>query len=262
MSTKNNNNKLVYGSYGGEPMVALHHTPMVVESDGRIERAYDLYSMLLKHRIVMLTGEVNDYSANSIVAQLLYLSHGSDEDIKFQINSQGGSVTAGLAILDTMNQIKCDINTVCVGQACSMGALLLEAGTKGKREIMPNSRVMIHQPLGGFQGQATDIEIHSKEMLLMKTNLTKMLAEMTNQPVKRVAEDCERDYFLSSTEAIKYGLVDKIIKSNIKTSILSKPDKDETKSSSAKTKTTGKKAVGKTAPKKGRGKQKDDGGRG
>ena len=186
--------------------------PMVVEQSGRGERAYDIYSRLLKERVVFLVGPVNDATANLIVAQLLFLeSENPDKDIYFYINSPGGSVTAGLAIYDTMQFIKPDVSTLCIGQAASMGAFLLTAGAKGKRYCLPNSRVMIHQPLGGFQGQASDIEIHAKEILYLKERLNGMLAKHTGQPMDVIERDTDRDFFMSGDEAVKYGLVDKVL---------------------------------------------------
>lgn len=188
--------------------------PMVVEQSGRGERAYDIYSRLLKDRVVFLVGPVNDVSANLIVAQLLFLeSENPDKDIHLYINSPGGSVTAGMAIYDTMQFIKPDVSTLCIGQAASMGAFLLAAGAAGKRVCLPNSRVMIHQPSGGFQGQASDIEIHAKEILYLRERLNKMLAHHTGQPVETIEKDSDRDNFMSAEEAMKYGLVDKVINS-------------------------------------------------
>lgn len=186
--------------------------PMVVETSGRGERAYDIYSRLLKERVVFLVGEVNDYSANLIVAQMLFLeSENPDKDIHFYINSPGGSVTAGMAIYDTMQFIKPAVSTLCIGQAASMGAFLLAAGEKGKRFCLPNSRVMIHQPLGGFRGQASDIEIHAKEILYLKQRLNEMLAHHTGQPVEVIERDTDRDNFLSAENAKQYGLVDDVL---------------------------------------------------
>src|SRR5690606_35496495 len=183
--------------------------PMVIEQSGRGERAYDIYSRLLKERVVFLVGPVNEVSANLIVAQLLFLeSENPDKDISFYINSPGGSVSAGLAIYDTMQFIKPDVSTLCIGQAASMGALLLCAGAKNKRYCLPNSRVMIHQPMGGFQGQASDIEIHAKEILYLKGKLNEIMAKHTGQSIDQIAKDTDRDNFLSATEAMKYGLVD------------------------------------------------------
>jgi ATP-dependent Clp protease protease subunit len=190
--------------------------PMVIEQSGRGERAYDIYSRLLKERVVFLVGPVNEISANLIVAQLLFLeSENPDKDIAFYINSPGGSVSAGLAIYDTMQFIKPDVSTLCIGQAASMGALLLCAGSKGKRFCLPNSRVMIHQPMGGFQGQASDVEIHAKEILYLRGKLNEIMAKHTAQTVDQIARDTDRDNFLSADEAMKYGLVDRILTSRI-----------------------------------------------
>ena len=186
--------------------------PMVVEQSGRGERAFDIYSRLLKERIVFLVGPVTDESANLVVAQLLFLeSENPDKDISLYINSPGGSVTAGMSIYDTMNFIKPDVSTLCIVQACSMGAFLLSAGAKGKRFSLPNSRVMIHQPLGGYQGQASDIEIHAKEILYLKERLNKMLADHTGQPLEVIERDTDRDNFMSADAALAYGLVDKVL---------------------------------------------------
>ena len=186
--------------------------PMVVEQTPRGERAYDIYSRLLKERVIFLTGPVEDYGANLIVAQMLYLeAENPDKDISLYINSPGGSVTAGMAIYDTMQFIKPDISTLCIGQAASMGALLLTAGAKKKRFCLPNARVMIHQPLGGFQGQASDIEIHAKEILYLKEKLNRILSLHTGQNFDTVAQDTDRDNFMSADDAAKYGLVDKVI---------------------------------------------------
>ncbi|MDO7680035.1 MAG: ATP-dependent Clp endopeptidase proteolytic subunit ClpP, partial [Burkholderiaceae bacterium] len=186
--------------------------PMVIEQSGRGERSYDIYSRLLKERVVFLVGPVNDHSANLVVAQLLFLeSENPDKDIHFYINSPGGSVSAGMAIFDTMNFIKPDVSTLCTGMAASMGAFLLAAGAKGKRFSLPNSRVMIHQPLGGTQGQATDIEIHAREILRLRGVLNGILAERTGQDLEKIERDTERDYFMSAEEAAAYGLVDKVI---------------------------------------------------
>ncbi|MCO6427186.1 ATP-dependent Clp endopeptidase proteolytic subunit ClpP [Nitrosomonas communis] len=188
--------------------------PMVIETSGRGERAYDIYSRLLKERIIFLVGPVTEASANLIVAQLLFLeSESSDKDISFYINSPGGLVSAGLAIYDTMQFIKPDVSTLCVGQAASMGSLLLTAGAKGKRFCLPNSRVMIHQPMGGFQGQASDIEIHAKEILYLKSRLNEIMAKHSEQSVKTIERDTDRDNFLSAEEAVKYGLVDAVLTS-------------------------------------------------
>ncbi|MFZ4553758.1 MAG: ATP-dependent Clp endopeptidase proteolytic subunit ClpP [Burkholderiales bacterium] len=188
--------------------------PMVVEQSGRGERAYDIYSRLLKERVVFLVGPVNEVTANLVVAQLLFLeSENPDKDISFYINSPGGMVTAGMAIYDTMNFIKCDVSTLCIGQAASMGAFLLSAGAKGKRFALPNSRVMIHQPLGGFSGQASDIEIHAKEILYLKARLNQMLADHTGQTIETIERDTDRDNFLSAEAARDYGLIDQVLTS-------------------------------------------------
>jgi ATP-dependent Clp protease protease subunit len=196
---------------GMEPQ-GLGLIPMVIEQSGRGERAYDIYSRLLKERVVFLVGPVTEVTANVIVAQLLFLeSDNPDKDISFYINSPGGSVSAGLAIYDTMQFIKPDVSTLCVGQAASMGALLLTAGAKGKRFCLPNSRVMIHQPMGGFQGQASDIEIHAKEILFLKGKLNEIMAKHTGQKIETVERDTDRDNFLSGDAAVQYGLVDKVL---------------------------------------------------
>ncbi|MDQ7988628.1 MAG: ATP-dependent Clp endopeptidase proteolytic subunit ClpP [Candidatus Dactylopiibacterium sp.] len=187
---------------------------MVVEQSGRGERSYDIYSRLLKERVVFLVGPVNDVTANLIVAQLLFLeSENPDKDINFYINSPGGSVTAGMSIYDTMQFIKPKVSTLCIGQAASMGAFLLAAGAPGKRFSLPNSRIMIHQPLGGFQGQASDIEIHAREILALRAKLNDMLAKHTGQPVERIERDTDRDNFMSAADACAYGLVDKVLSS-------------------------------------------------
>jgi len=186
--------------------------PTVIEKTGRGERAYDIYSRLLKDRIIMLHGEVNDQSASLIVAQLLFLeAEDPEKDIYLYINSPGGVVTAGMSIYDTMNYIKPDVVTICMGQAASMGALLLSSGEKGKRFALPHARIMIHQPLGGAQGQATDIEIHAKEILRMKKELNEILAKNTGQSVRKIANDTERDNFMSAKEAVEYGLIDEVL---------------------------------------------------
>ena len=193
---------------------ALNLIPMVVEQTSRGERSYDIYSRLLKERVVFLVGPVDDHTANVIVAQLLFLeSENPDKDISLYINSPGGSVSAGLAIYDTMQFIKPDVSTMCVGQAASMGALLLTAGAKGKRYCLPHSRVMIHQPLGGYQGQATDIEIHTREILKIRSQLNDLLAFHTGQPVEKIATDTERDNFMGPAEAKEFGLIDDMIES-------------------------------------------------
>jgi len=190
----------------------LNQVPMVIESSGRGERAYDIYSRLLKERVVFMVGPVEDYTANVVVAQLLFLeSENPDKDIHLYINSPGGSVTAGLAIYDTMQFIKPDISTLCIGQAASMGALLLTAGAKGKRFALPHARVMIHQPLGGFSGQASDIDIHAQEILKVRENLNNILKDHTGQSMKSIQKDTDRDNFMSASESAKYGLIDKVI---------------------------------------------------
>ncbi|ATA24940.1 ATP-dependent Clp endopeptidase, proteolytic subunit ClpP [Brenneria goodwinii] len=201
-------------SYSGEqerqaPHMAL--VPMVVEQTSRGERSYDIYSRLLKERIIFLTGQVEDHMANLIVAQMLFLeAENPEKDIFLYINSPGGVITAGMSIYDTMQFIKPDVSTICMGQACSMGSFLLAAGAKGKRICLPNSRVMIHQPLGGFQGQATDIEIHAKEILKVKARMNELMAKHTGQPLEVIERDTERDRFLSASEAVDYGLVDSV----------------------------------------------------
>jgi ATP-dependent Clp protease, protease subunit len=198
--------------------VGLGLVPMVVEQSGRGERAYDIYSRLLKERVVFLVGPVNDVTANLIVAQFLFLeSENPDKDIYFYINSPGGSVTAGMAIYDTMQFVKPNVSTLCIGQAASMGSFLLAAGEKGKRYCLPNSRVMIHQPLGGFQGQASDIEIHAREILYLRERLNGMLAKHTGQSIERIEKDTDRDNFMSATAAVEYGLVDKVLTSRADT---------------------------------------------
>jgi ATP-dependent Clp protease protease subunit len=190
----------------------LGMVPMVIEQSGRGERSYDIYSRLLKERVIFLVGEVNDQTANLVVAQLLFLeSENPDKDISFYINSPGGSVTAGMAIYDTMNFIKPDVSTLCCGFAASMGAFLLAAGAKGKRFSLPNSKIMIHQVLGGARGQATDIEIHARDILRTKDQMNRILAERTGQPLEKIKQDTERDYFLTAGEAHEYGLIDKVI---------------------------------------------------
>jgi len=190
----------------------MSYVPIVVEKTGRSERSYDIYSRLLKDRIIMLSGEVNDAVASTVVAQLLFLeAEDPDKDIFLYINSPGGVITSGMSMYDTMNYIKPDVCTICIGQAASMGAFLLSSGAKGKRYILPNARVMIHQPLGGAQGQATDIQIQAKEIQRMKDTLNKMLAEQTGQPLDKLEADTERDFFMSAKEACAYGLVDKVL---------------------------------------------------
>ena len=191
----------------------MSYIPYVIEQTGRGERSYDIYSRLLKDRIIMLSGEINDAVASTIVAQLLFLeAQDPDKDIYFYVNSPGGVITSGFSIYDTMNYIKPDVVTICMGQAASMGAFLLSSGAKGKRFALPHARIMIHQPLGGAQGQATDIEIHAKEILRMKKELNKILAENTGQSIRKIEKDTERDFFMSAEEALKYGLIDKVLK--------------------------------------------------
>ena len=210
----------MYGSrqFGGASDAPGHETqglglvPMVIETSGRGERAYDIYSRLLRERVIFMVGPVNDGTANLVVAQLLFLeSENPDKDIFFYINSPGGSVTAGMAIYDTMQFIKPNVSTLCIGQAASMGAFLLAAGEKGKRYCLPNSRVMIHQPMGGFQGQASDIEIHAKEILYLKARLNEIMAHHTGQPIDVIEKDTDRDNFLSAQQSVEYGLVDKVL---------------------------------------------------
>ena len=192
--------------------VGLGLVPMVIEQSGRGERAYDIYSRLLRERVIFLGGPVNDSTANVIVAQLLFLeSENPDKDIFFYINSPGGSVTAGLSIYDTMQFIKPAVSTLCIGQAASMGAFLLSAGEKGKRFCLPNSRVMIHQPMGGFQGQASDIEIHAREILTLRSKLNAIMAHHTGQPIETIERDTDRDNFLSAEQARDYGIIDKVL---------------------------------------------------
>ena len=186
--------------------------PMVVEQTPRGERAFDIYSRLLKERVIFITGPIEDHMANLVVAQLLFLeAENPEKDINIYINSPGGSVTSGMSIYDTMSYIKPDISTLCIGQASSMGAILLTGGTKGKRFALPNSRIMIHQPLGGFQGQATDIEIHAQEILKIRTKLNEILSHHSDKDIEKVTQDTERDNFMSGEEAVKYGLIDKVI---------------------------------------------------
>lgn len=193
---------------------ALNLVPMVVEQTSRGERAYDIYSRLLKERVIFIVGPIDDHTANLVVAQLLFLeSENPDKDINIYINSPGGSVTAGLAIYDTMQFVKPDVSTMCVGQAASMGAVLLAAGAKDKRYALPHSRVMIHQPLGGFQGQASDIDIHAREILKIREQLNELLAGHTGQDVEKIAKDTERDHFMGPAEAQAYGLVDRVLDS-------------------------------------------------
>lgn len=194
------------------PQAAGGLVPIVIEQTARGERSFDIYSRLLKERVIFLVGQVEDYMANLVVAQLLFLeSENPDKDIHLYINSPGGSVTAGMAIYDTMQFIKADVSTMCIGQAASMGSLLLTAGAKDKRYCLPHSRVMIHQPLGGFQGQASDIDIHAKEILLIREKLNKILSFHTGQDVEKIQQDTDRDNFLSAEHAVEYGLIDKVL---------------------------------------------------
>jgi ATP-dependent Clp protease protease subunit len=200
------------GMNGASDTRALNLVPIVIEQTSRGERSYDIYSRLLKERVVFVVGPVEDYMANVIVAQLLFLeSENPDKDIHLYINSPGGSVTAGLAIYDTMQFIKTDVSTMCIGQAASMGALLLAGGANGKRVCLPHSRIMIHQPLGGYQGQATDIDIHAREILLIREKLNRILSAHTGQTLERIREDTERDNFMGAEEARNYGLIDEIL---------------------------------------------------
>jgi len=201
-----------YGAVGGMETQGLGMVPMVIEQSGRGERSYDIYSRLLKERVIFLVGPVNDQVANLVVAQLLFLeSENPDKDISFYINSPGGSVSAGMAIFDTMNYIKPPVCTFCMGQAASMGALLLAAGDKGKRFALPHARILIHQPLGGFQGQATDIDIQAREILRLKDELNRIMATLTGQSLAKIQADTERDYFMSGQQAREYGIIDVII---------------------------------------------------
>ncbi|MBK67568.1 MAG: ATP-dependent Clp endopeptidase, proteolytic subunit ClpP [Nitrosomonadaceae bacterium] len=210
------NQKTLVDRYNSEPK-NLGLIPMVIETSGRGERAYDIYSRLLKERVIFLVGPVTEETANLVVAQLLFLeSENSDKEIHFYINSPGGLVSAGLAIYDTMQYIKPSVSTLCVGQAASMASLLLAAGEKGKRFCLPNSRIMIHQPLGGFQGQASDIEIHAKEILFLKGRLNEILAKHSGQNIQTINKDTDRDNFLSAEDSVKYGLVDEVLTSRIK----------------------------------------------
>lgn len=195
-----------------QPVTNLNLVPIVVEQSARGERAYDIYSRLLKERVVFLVGPIDDYLANVIVAQLLFLeSENPDKDIHLYVNSPGGSVTSGMAIYDTMQFIKCDVSTMCIGQAASMGALLLAGGAAGKRHCLPHSRVMIHQPLGGVQGQASDIEIHAREILAIRERLNAILAKHTGQPITRIQDDTDRDRFMNADDAVAYGLIDSVL---------------------------------------------------
>ena len=212
MSRSSMNSMYGGASMGAQDTQGLGMVPMVIEQSGRGERSYDIYSRLLKERVIFLVGPVNDQTANLVVAQLLFLeSENPDKDISFYINSPGGSVTAGMAIFDTMQFIKPDVSTLCVGMAASMGAFLLSAGTKGKRFSLPNSRVMIHQPSGGAQGQASNIEIHARDILKTRDQLNRILAANTGQTVERIERDTERDYFMFADEAKAYGVVDEVI---------------------------------------------------
>jgi ATP-dependent Clp protease protease subunit len=208
----------MYNQYIKNQMIAPEAAgglvPIVIEQTARGERSFDIYSRLLKERVIFLVGQVEDYSANLIVAQLLFLeSENPDKDIHLYINSPGGSVTAGMSIYDTMQFIKPDVSTMCIGQAASMGALLLTGGAKGKRYCLPHSRMMIHQPLGGFQGQASDIDIHAKEILSIREKLNKILSDHTGQPIEKVQQDTDRDNFLSANDAVSYGLIDQVLSS-------------------------------------------------
>jgi ATP-dependent Clp protease protease subunit len=206
---------------------ALNLVPMVVEQTARGERAYDIYSRLLKDRLIFIVGPVEDHMANLVVAQLLYLeSENPDKDIQLYINSPGGSVTAGLSIYDTMQFVNCDVSTICVGQAASMGALLLGGGTKGKRYALPHSRIMVHQPSAGFQGQATDIDIHAKEVLELKRRLNEIMSVNTGQPVEQVERDLERDNFMSGEAAVEYGLIDTVLGNRTEMSASKKDESD------------------------------------
>ncbi|MCF7986871.1 MAG: ATP-dependent Clp endopeptidase proteolytic subunit ClpP [Methylovulum sp.] len=194
------------------PQAAGGLVPIVIEQTARGERSFDIYSRLLKERVIFLVGQVEDYMANLVVAQLLFLeSENPDKDIHLYINSPGGSVTAGMSIYDTMQFIKPDVSTMCIGQAASMGALLLTGGAKGKRYCLPHSRMMIHQPLGGYQGQASDIDIHAREILLIRDKLNKVLAHHTGQPIEKIQQDTDRDNFLSADDGVNYGLIDKVL---------------------------------------------------
>jgi ATP-dependent Clp protease protease subunit len=211
-------NKHVGDLYEGPSGLGL--IPMVIEQSGRGERAYDIYSRLLKERVIFLVGPINDAIANVVVAQLLFLeSENPDKDIHLYINSPGGSVSAGMAMYDTMQFIKPDVSTLCTGLAASMGAFLLCAGARGKRFCLPNSRVMIHQPSGGFSGQASDIEIHAKEVLFLKRKLNEMMAQHTGQPIERIEQDTDRDNFMSAEDALKYGMIDRVLKSRSESTV-------------------------------------------
>jgi ATP-dependent Clp protease protease subunit len=207
----------IFNSTGAlSPQAAGNLVPIVIEQTARGERSFDIYSRLLKERVIFLVGQVEDYMANLVVAQLLFLeSENPDKDIHLYINSPGGSVTAGMSIYDTMQFIKPDVSTMCIGQAASMGALLLTGGTKGKRYCLPHSRMMIHQPLGGFQGQASDIDIHAREILAIRDRLNRVLSHHTGQPLEKVQVDTDRDNFLSPDDAVHYGLIDKVLHNRI-----------------------------------------------
>ena len=211
-SMTNNSSASIIHNSGSSDIQNLNLVPIVVEQSARGERSYDIYSRLLKERVIFLVGPVDDHTANVIVAQLLFLeSENPDKDISFYINSPGGSVTAGMSIYDTMQFISCDVSTMCIGQAASMGALLLAGGAADKRYCLPHSRMMIHQPLGGVQGQASDIEIHAREILNVRERLNKILAHHTGQSLEKIAQDTDRDNFLSGSEAVEYGLIDKVL---------------------------------------------------
>ena len=211
-SMTNNSGASIIHNSGSSDIQNLNLVPIVVEQSARGERSYDIYSRLLKERVIFLVGPVDDHTANVIVAQLLFLeSENPDKDISFYINSPGGSVTAGMSIYDTMQFISCDVSTMCIGQAASMGALLLAGGAADKRYCLPHSRMMIHQPLGGVQGQASDIEIHAREILNVRERLNKILAHHTGQSLEKIAQDTDRDNFLSGSEAVEYGLIDKVL---------------------------------------------------
>lgn len=201
---------------GSDIITSSGLVPMVIEQTARGERSYDIYSRLLKERVIFMVGQVEDHMANLVVAQLLFLeSENPDKDIHLYINSPGGSVTAGMSIYDTMQFIKPDVSTLCIGQACSMGALLLTGGAKGKRHCLPHSRMMIHQPLGGYQGQASDIEIHTREILTIRDKLNKIMAYHTGRDIKEVAKDTDRDNFMDGNEAVKYGLIDSVLEKRV-----------------------------------------------
>lgn len=216
----------------------LSYVPMVIEQSGGRERAFDIYSRLLKDRIIFLVGEINDYTANIVVAQMLFLeAENPERDIHLYINSGGGLVTSGMAIFDTMRYLKSHVNTICIGQACSMAAVLLAAGEPGKRRLLPNSRVMVHQPLGGFSGQASDIEIHAREILQMKDKLNTILSQLTGRPKRQVVADTERDNFFSAEEAVAYGLADTIVPPQ-KSKVAAAPAADAKKAAKSKPSTT------------------------